>query len=70
MVKYNQESYENAICSFIERFIELISIRLKFTISKDEIIKIYKKILDIVPIITDSTKFQSFYFYLGKRKDP
>ena len=45
MVKYNQESYENAISRYIESFIELLNIRLEFTISKDEIIKIYIKIL-------------------------
>lgn len=70
MVKYNQESYEKAISRYIENFIEILNVRLEFTLSKDEIIKIYKKILDIVPPITDSTKFQSFYFYLGKRKNP
>ncbi len=70
MVKYNQESYENAISRYIESFIELLNIRLEFTISKDEIIKIYKKILDIVPPAASSTNFQSLYFYLGKRKDP
>jgi hypothetical protein len=70
MIKYNQESYECEISKYIKRFVQLLNINLDFTISKDEIIKIYKKILEVIPPLTDSTKFQAFYFYLGKRKDP